>query len=146
MPSTPPPALGTGPGPTAPLPRGALMALAAGGIAGSLARWAVGSVLPVQAEVLPWSTLLVNVAGALLLGLLAGTLGPGRPLLRTGLGAGVLGGFTTFSTLEVELRALASAGALGLLTTYAVASLLLGPLAAWVGLRSGEQLAGVRRT
>ena len=120
-------------------PRAALLAVSAGGMLGSLARYAVGLAWPVESGALPWSTLGVNLLGALLLGLLVGTLEVRpRPLLRAGLGAGFLGGFTTFSALEGELHALASAGGVEVAGAYAAASLLAGPLAALVGLRLGR--------
>ena len=69
--------------------------VAAGGAVGTAVRWA-----------LPGKTLVVNVAGAALLGYLAGRV-PVRDTrseaLRLFAGPGVLGGFTTFSTFAVEL-------------------------------------------
>lgn len=83
----------------------------------------------------PYGTLLVNVAGCLLLGLLAGAAGSGD--LSSGaellLGTGFCGGLTTFSTFSVEAielvqhrRGPAAAG-------YVVASCALGIGAAAVG-------------
>jgi fluoride exporter len=52
---------------------------------------------------IPLGTLSVNLAGAFLAGLLAGTLEAGSPLVLVA-GVGFLGAFTTFSTWMLELR------------------------------------------
>lgn len=120
-------------------PRDAVVAgvVALGGVVGSLARWGVALALPTAHHGLPWATLLVNVTGSLALGLLLGLLGRARrphPLWRPALGTGVLGGFTTFSTLTSETRdLLGHAPAVALL--YVALTLLLGLLAALAGLR-----------
>lgn len=104
------------------------VAVAAGGAVGSLARTGVGLALP---GVL--GTLLVNVTGAFLLGLLlARTTDPRRRAL---LGTGVLGSWTTFSALVVDTdRLLRSSPALAL--GYLGVSLGAGLLAA----RAGRQV------
>ena len=81
----------------------------------------------------PWPTFLVNVSGALLIGVLMVVVTDvvtGRPLLRPFLGVGLLGGFTTFSTYALEARdLLALGGAAGLAATYVVGSVVAGLLA-----------------
>lgn len=70
-----------------------------GGGSGALLRWWLGGVVAS-----PWGTLLVNVVGCLLMGLLAGVAGrsgeaePARLLL----GVGLLGGFTTMSAFALD--------------------------------------------
>ncbi len=64
---------------------------------------------------LPWGTLVVNVAGSFLIGIVAALLGAGaRPLLglepRHFVMTGVLGGFTTYSAFSLQTLALARAG------------------------------------
>ncbi|MEZ4280391.1 MAG: CrcB family protein [Myxococcota bacterium] len=79
------------------------------------------------------ATQAVNLAGAFALGLLLGTLeaiGP-RPRLRAFLGIGVLGSFTTYSTLVAEARAIAEATSPGVALAFLLASVALG-LAAFV--------------
>ena len=88
----------------------AYLLAALGGALGALARWGVSVALPRASGDWPWATLTVNLLGCLLIGVLLGVLGERRPHddhLRTFLGAGVLGGFTTFSTYAVEVRGLA---------------------------------------
>jgi CrcB protein len=72
----------------------------------------------------PWATLLVNVAGAFLLGAVV-TRSP--RLLATGF----CGAFTTFSTMQVELLELPVAEAVA----YGVASIVLGLAAVMLGRR-----------
>lgn len=71
-----------------------LLLVALGGAAGAAARWATAQALPGRR-----ATLLVNVAGSLLLGLLTGV----APAPYALLGVGFCGAFTTFSTYAVEV-------------------------------------------
>ncbi len=76
------------------------------GAVGCLARYAVsGWVYALAGRALPWGTLVVNVAGSFLIGLIMeGSLRSTlvSPDLRLGLTVGFLGGFTTFSTFSYE--------------------------------------------
>jgi CrcB protein len=77
-----------------------------GGALGSLARYGVGVLWPVEAGRFPWPTLAINLSGSLLLGIVVYVVFERRPtnrLVRPFLAIGVLGGFTTFSTFAVEL-------------------------------------------
>ena len=117
-----------------------LAPIAAGGALGSLARWGLATALPHGDGAWPWATFLTNVTGCLLLGLLmAFVLGPWSQTryLRPFLGVGVLGGYTTFSTYELETYVLGGhAPALALL--YLLASVVAGIAAAWLGLTLGR--------
>jgi CrcB protein len=79
--------------------------IAVGGAAGAEARYGVGLALPHGAGQWPWATLLINVSGCLLIGVLMVVLlelvHP-HPLARPLLGVGVLGGYTTFSTYSTD--------------------------------------------
>lgn len=117
-----------------------LAPIAAGGALGSLARWGLTTVLPHGGHSWPWATFLTNVSGCLLLGvLMAFVLGPWSHTryLRPFLGVGVLGGYTTFSTYELETYVLGGhAPALAML--YLLASVAAGIGAAWLGLTLGR--------
>ncbi len=77
-----------------------LALVAAGGFVGTLARAALLGGLGVTPPAVPWPTLLVYVSGALARAVLV-RLSAGRRA-RLLLGTGVLGAWTTFSTLAVE--------------------------------------------
>jgi CrcB protein len=116
----------------------ALVALVAvGGAAGSLARYVLSRVLPPQHAV-PVATLVENVTGAFLLGLLleslvlAGPETPRRRRARLALGTGVLGGYTTYSSFALELHGLLAAGRAGLALAYALVTVVVGAVACWL--------------
>jgi CrcB protein len=118
-------------------------AAAAGGVLGALARFGLGQALPHSAGTWPWATLLVNLTGCLVLGLLIPALFARHPhsaWLRPFLGTGVLGGYTTFSTFTVDAVQLTDAGAVGTAVAYVGASVIGGVLAAVAGLVLGRAL------
>lgn len=99
---------------------------------GAGARWGLSLVLPGLV-----ATLLTNLAGCLLLGLLVGRR-PDDPVLRPLLGTGVLGGFTTFSTLAVQTDRLLADRPL-VAVGYLAATTAGGLLLAAAGLRLGRR-------
>lgn len=109
-----------------------LALVAAGGAIGTAARLGLGLLLP-TATGIPWATLIANVLGAFLLGILAARL-PGSSARRILLGTGVLGGFTTYSALAVGTVQLWHDQPL-LAAGYALGSVVLGLAAAITGLR-----------
>lgn len=111
--------------------------MAIGGAAGTGARWLLVAAVP-AAGGFPIATLLANLAGAFLLGVvLTRVLARRGPLAASLLGTGGLGAMTTFSTFALEtVDLLAAAPAVA--AVYAAASLTLGPLAAAAGLRLGR--------
>lgn len=82
----------------------------------------------------PLATLLINVSGAFLLGLLTGQLAAGSLAMRFW-GVGVLGGYTTFSTFNTEMVAMVDEHRWGALACYLALSYGGGILAAWLGLQ-----------
>jgi CrcB protein len=90
-----------------------------------------------------WATFAVNMTGALALGLLVGVLEQRTsvdPLVRLAVATGVLGGFTTFSTLMYEVVTQAEAGALMASAANLGGSLVLGLAAMVVGLAIGRAI------
>lgn len=111
------------------------LAVLVGGSLGTGARAAL-DVATLDAH--PWQTLGINVAGAFALGLLVARVWPIAPdWVRAGLGTGLLGGFTTFSALALAVAQDPDAVTLA----YLAASIVLGVLAAWSGLRLGDRRA-----
>ena len=115
-----------------------VLAVAAGGALGSLGRWALAGALPEAADGWPWGTLLVNVTGALAMGLLIAWLADRespawvRPFVATGL----LGGWTTYSAFALDTVSLSPVVAVG----YVAATVVLGVGACALGLIAGERL------
>lgn len=117
-----------------------LCAVIVGGIVGTGLRLAIDVLLPHADDGLAVSTLIANVVGAFALGLLVGRLWPtAASWLRAGLGAGLLGSFTTFSALAISVVALAASDQWMLALAYAVVTLTLGLAAAALGLRLGHR-------
>lgn len=112
-----------------------------GGAVGAGARFLVGK----AALSLPWSvlagTLFVNVVGSFVLALISGHLLADKPQLRVFLGTGMMGGFTTYSTFNLEVLKLferqqyAQAGLYAGLTF--VLCLLAGGVGCWLGYAKG---------
>jgi len=113
-----------------------LAAVSAGGVLGALARYGLTVLLPHRADEFAWATLLANVSGCLLMGVLmvlVTEVYPGRRLLRPFLGVGVLGGYTTFSAYVVDIGHNASAGAAATGLAYLFATLAGALVAVWAG-------------
>lgn len=99
-----------------------LLAVAAGGAIGALARFALGEAFPSAPLRV---TFAINVLGSLLLALLPALAVVRRhPLLPPFLGAGVLGGFTTLSTASEQVRATLAEGSTVVAATYLLGTLL----------------------
>jgi CrcB protein len=117
----------------------ALLLVGLGGALGSMARYAVATLMLHDASTrFPFGTLVVNVLGCLVAGLLAGLSerhGAIDADARAFLFAGVLGGFTTFSAFGLDALALMRRGETGAALAYALGSVVLGVVAAWVGMR-----------
>ncbi len=115
-----------------------LLAIAAGGALGAVARFILSGVISrLVGGAFPWGTLAVNVLGAFLMGAIVGwgvRVGGLSEALRLFLTTGVMGGFTTFSAFSLESVMLIERGDIGLAVLYAVASVLLTVLFLFLGL------------
>lgn len=114
--------------------------MAVGGALGSVARfWLTGAIAALTGPRFPWGTLLINVVGSFVIGLVGGlTLVPDRlgwhPDVRIFLMTGVCGGFTTFSAFSLQALELAQAGEIGSAAFYALASVVLCVAFTWAGI------------
>lgn len=101
-----------------------------GGGLGSVLRYGVSVVgMRVLGDGFPWPTLLINIVGSALMGLLTGWLavqGNAPQALRLFVATGILGGFTTFSTFSLETVLLYERGQLGLAVAYVATSVGVG--------------------
>jgi CrcB protein len=110
--------------------------IALGGALGACARYGVGLALPHPPDGWPWSTLLINASGCLLIGVLMVLIVEvwvGHRLIRPFLGVGVLGGYTTFSTYAVDAQQLIEAGRPGLALGYMAATVVAALVAVQLG-------------
>ena len=90
----------------------ALVAL--GGGVGSLLRWGVGKLVPGSGGI-PWSTIIINITGAFAIGYLSVLFSVEwhdryGSFLKSAILTGVLGGYTTFSTMELDTVKMFRAG------------------------------------
>lgn len=106
--------------------RVALPLVATGGAVGAGARW--GIIAVVDSSGFPWPTLITNLVGCALLGVLIGR--RSRLSIQLFLGVGLCGGLTTFSTFAFEMADLLREGGGGLAFTYLVTS-VVGSLTAF---------------
>jgi CrcB protein len=122
-----------------------LLLVALGGAAGATARYLLDQWIAQRVGgAFPWGTLVVNVSGSLLLGLLfalaveRGTL---PASVRAPLLIGFIGAYTTFSTLMLESWRLIEDGALAIGIANLVGSSMIGMVALVAGLLAGRMLA-----
>ena len=120
------------------------LAVATGGALGSVARfWLTGAMTALTGPRFPWGTLLINVVGSCVIGIVAGvSLTPDRvglhPDLRIFLMTGVCGGFTTFSAFSLQTLELIESGELLAASGYILASVILCLVFVWVGWKLGR--------
>ena len=118
--------------------------VAAGGAAGSVLRFAAGRLaIQLLGAGTVWGTLFVNVTGSFALGFfLAYALQRGEISadVRAMVAIGLLGGYTTFSTVSYDTIRLLESGDLGRAGINIVANLVVGLAAAYVGILSGRAI------
>lgn len=125
--------------------------IALGGALGSVGRYALSGLVEDRAgSLLPWGTLVVNVSGSFLIGLLAAMSEPGgRRYLgsagRAFLMVGVCGGYTTFSSFSLQTLELIRAGDWAKAGANALASFALCMVAVWLGYLLGVSLNNGKR-
>lgn len=128
---------------TAHADRRVLAAIFVGGCAGALARALAGEALVHDPGHWPWATLLVNLAGAFVLGHVITRVEDGRePFPHAGrlLGTGLCGALTTFSTLQLELLEMLDDDRYALAAAYALVSIAAGLLAVVLTTRLAEDV------
>lgn len=122
---------------------GVFGAVFVGGLVGTALRLALDLALPHEADSIGWSTIIVNVLGSFVLGLMVSWLWS-RPALpewvKAGLGAGVLGSFTTFSAISVSAAVAGLSGNIETAILDVAFSLILGLIAAATGIYLGSRL------
>jgi fluoride exporter len=121
-----------------------IVAIAVAGSLGALARYGLdGFVSRRLPTAFPWGTFAVNITGAFVLGFLMTLMTEQlttAPWLRSGLTIGLLGAYTTFSTLSYETYRLLEDGALGLAAANMLGSAAAGLFAVYLGVVAGRAL------
>lgn len=120
-----------------------VVAVGIAGFVGAVARYGIdGLIAQKGASSFPWGTFVVNVSGSFVLGLLFAVLIEGRvavaPWLRTATTVGLIGAYTTFSTLTLETFRLVEDGSIILAGANAVGSLAIGLVAVYAGVVVGR--------
>jgi fluoride exporter len=116
-----------------------VLLVAAGGLIGVLTRYGLGTT--VSADNQPWMIFAINMAGSLLLGaVLPWSEGLSEPV-RTGIAVGFCGGFTTFSTVSVQVFLDARSGDTSFALLYLAATIAGGIIAVALGYYAGRALA-----
>ncbi len=118
------------------------VAVLVGGAIGSAARYGVNLMMArVFGTPMPYATAAVNLIGSFAVGMLAGALAAKRatltPVEYTLLVTGVLGGFTTFSSLMLDSLLLSQGGAAWKPLANLVAQFAIGLLLVYAGYRTG---------
>ncbi len=117
----------------------------AGGFVGGVLRLLVGEALPHADGAMPWDLVLVNVVGSLVLGFVVSRAQrEGGWALFPAIGPGLLGGFTTFSSVAVLTWGAQSAhlGSWLLLAVLMLAAVLAAAVGWWLGgLEAGREEA-----
>jgi fluoride exporter len=121
-----------------------LVLVLVGGALGSAARYLVSTWMADRFGAgFPWGTLVVNVAGSFLIGIIAtladeaGSIGTSG---RVFLVVGVLGGFTTFSSFSLETLRLADQSEVARAFANIAVSLVLGLTACFIGIVAARWL------
>lgn len=116
-----------------------LLVFIGGGLGAALRHGVNLGVSRLLGSAFPWHTLLINVAGSLVMGMLAGWLAfkaeaSWSQATRLFLTTGVCGGFTTFSAFSLDAVTLWERGEFLTALTYVVASVVLSILGLVAGL------------
>jgi CrcB protein len=118
-----------------------VLAVASGGALGALARYGIELGGDVGRGGFPWPTLVVNVSGSFVLGLVYTLLGERlrpMPYVRAFLAIGLLGAYTTFSTWTAEDVLLVRDGEVLTAAIYAAVTVLAGIVAVVGGMAAGR--------
>jgi CrcB protein len=122
----------------------AIIAIAIGGALGTVARFLLDTRFNEIAGHFPTTTLVINLSGSLAIGLLVplvDNVARRRPLIRPFLIVGILGGWTTYSTLAVDAVTLAKDGHAAIAALSLAATLAGGLVLVMAGNVAGRRIA-----
>lgn len=119
-----------------------------GGFCGAILRYGIKAMeLPVASTGFPINTLIINILGSFILGLViagAAEVFNLKEAEKLGIMTGFIGAFTTFSSISKELTMLLEQGRAAVAAVYISLSVLLGLGAVYAGVKLGEGLLHLR--
>ena len=119
--------------------------IGAGGAAGSIARYWIGSAVGSRMGIrFPYGTLIVNITACLIIGFSLEMLNRHaniNPALRYLVPIGFVGAYSTFSTFEWEIFSSLNSGAFWIAILYVVTSLIFGLIAVALGAAAGRAIS-----
>ena len=118
-----------------------LLSVAFGGAAGSCLRYLVGAWFFKLYPEFPWGTVLVNIVGSFLIGMVFPFLSSMEEHLRHLMIAGFLGGLTTMSGFSLETITMVSLGRYSAAFANWFCGAILCALFCWIGMKAGRQIA-----
>jgi CrcB protein len=121
-----------------------VLAVALAGALGALARWGIGAWFGHRFPSFPWGTMVINVSGSFILGVMFAVLverNIGSTTMRVALMTGLMGAYTTFSTFSLETFRLFEDGATGSALANIGFSVVLGLVGVWLGVTAGRLAA-----
>ncbi len=123
-----------------------ILATALGGAIGAALRYGVGILsLMFLGAGFPWATLIVNIVGSFVMGVLVEIFGtvynPGKTM-QVFLTTGILGGFTTFSTFSLDAVTLYERGNMAVTGGYIAASVILSIAGVFAGMAAVRTFFG----
>ncbi|NNE57057.1 MAG: fluoride efflux transporter CrcB [Hellea sp.] len=123
----------------------AILYVAFGGAIGAAARYLTTEWAGRRFGEFPYGTMIVNIVGSLLMGLVIGwlmTKAAGSDSLKLFLATGVLGGFTTFSAFSLDAMNLLEEKSYSGFAAYVGGSVLLAIIALMIGLVLARKVFG----
>ncbi|MFI5393183.1 MAG: fluoride efflux transporter CrcB, partial [Myxococcota bacterium] len=121
----------------------AIVGVAVAGAIGALIRWGLGTAIGQRFPQFPWATMVINVTGSFLLGLLFVVLTErttASPAMRLTLTTGLMGAYTTFSTFSLETFRLMEDGAYAHAGLNVAGNVVLGLVAVAFGIGLGRAM------
>jgi CrcB protein len=115
--------------------------IALGSAAGGVSRFAIASAIGARGG-FPYGTMIVNISGAILIGLVSALLSAGKmtPSVAQFWMVGVLGGYTTFSAFSLQSLELLQQSRFGAAMLYMLGSVVLCLAGVWAGQFIGRSL------
>ena len=121
----------------------AVLGVAVAGAIGALVRWGLGTAIGERFPQFPWATMVINMTGSFLLGLLFVVLterSTASPAMRLTLTTGLMGAYTTFATFSLETFRLVENGAFAQAGANVAGNVVLGLVAVALGIGLGRAI------